>query len=234
MNDPFGFAIQDFYRKGKTSDIKVDSNYTKDEHITVSHLFREEEEMPDIEKTALKRCKGKVLDVGAAAGCHSIILQKKGFNITALDKSELAVEVMKKRGIQKVICSDIYEYSGNTFDTILLLMNGTGIGGTLEGLKKLLRHLKKLLSENGQILIDSSDIKYLFEEDDGSFWIDLANEKYYGEMKYKIKYKNQEDEFEWLFIDFNLLNKIAIETGFKCELITSGNHYDYLAKISVK
>ena len=234
MKDPFGLAIHDFYRKGKAPDIKVDSNYTKDEHIKVSYFFREESEMPEIEKTALKRCKGKILDVGAAAGCHSIILQKKGFNITALDKSELATEVMKKRGIQKVICSDIFEYKESTFDTILLLMNGTGIGGTLSGLKDFFRHLKTLLSENGQILIDSSDIKYLFEEDDGSFWIDLANDKYYGEMKYKVKYKNQEDEFDWLFIDYNLLQKLTLETGLKCELAASGNHYDYLAKISVK
>ncbi|QGY47078.1 methyltransferase domain-containing protein [Maribellus comscasis] len=234
MNDPFGLAINDFYRKGKAPDIKVDSNYTKDERISVSHFFRDENEMPEIEKAALKKCKGKVLDVGAAAGCHSLALQKKGFNITALDKSELSVEVMKKRGIQKFICSDIFEYSGNTFDTVLLLMNGTGIGGTLEGLKKLFRHLKTLLSENGQILIDSSDIKYLFEEDDGSLWIDLASDKYYGEMKYKVKYKNETDEFNWLFIDYDLLNKTALDTGLKCELAASGNHFDYLARISLK
>jgi hypothetical protein len=234
MKDPFGLAIQDFYKKGKAPDIKVDSNYTKGEHIVVSHFFRGENEMPEVEKAALKKCKGKILDVGAAAGCHSIVLQKKGFSVTALDKSELAVDVMKMRGIQKVVCSDIYEYSQNTFDTILLLMNGSGIGGTLAGLKNLLRHLKTLLEENGQILLDSSDIKYLFEEEDGSFWVDLANTKYYGEMQYNVKYKNQTDTFDWLFIDYELLNKIAQETGLKCTQVATGAQNDYLARISVK
>jgi 2-polyprenyl-3-methyl-5-hydroxy-6-metoxy-1,4-benzoquinol methylase len=200
----------------------------------VSHFFRGENEMPEVEKAALKKCKGKILDVGAAAGCHSIVLQKKGFSVTALDKSELAVDVMKMRGIQKVVCSDIYEYSQNTFDTILLLMNGSGIGGTLAGLKNLLRHLKTLLEENGQILLDSSDIKYLFEEEDGSFWVDLANTKYYGEMQYNVKYKNQTDTFDWLFIDYELLNKIAQETGLKCTQVATGAQNDYLARISVK
>jgi hypothetical protein len=141
---------------------------------------------------------------------------------------------MKMRGIQKVVCSDIYEYSQNTFDTILLLMNGSGIGGTLAGLKNLLRHLKTLLEENGQILLDSSDIKYLFEEEDGSFWVDLANTKYYGEMQYNVKYKNQTDTFDWLFIDYELLNKIAQETGLKCTQVATGAQNDYLARISVK
>lgn len=234
MTDPFGLAINDFYRKGKAPDIKVDSNYTKGEGIAVAHFFRDEDEMPVIEKIALKNCKGKVLDVGAAAGCHSLVLQKKGFNVTALDKSEMAVDVMKKRGIQKVVCANILEYKENTYDTILLLMNGTGIGSNLRGLKKLLNHLKTLLSENGQILIDSSDIKYLFEEKDGSFWVDLANDKYYGEMQYKVKYKNETDEFDWLFIDYDLLNKIAHENGLECLLIASGNHHEYLAKLSLK
>ncbi|MBN1987366.1 MAG: methyltransferase domain-containing protein [Prolixibacteraceae bacterium] len=234
MKDPFGLAIQDFYKKGKAPDIKVDSNYTKGEHIVISHFFRSENEMPEVEKAALKKCRGKILDVGAAAGCHSLILQKKGFNVTALDKSELAVDVMKMRGIQKVVCSDIYEYSQNTFDTILLLMNGSGIGGTLTGLKNLLRHLKTLLAENGQILLDSSDIKYLFEEEDGSFWVDLANTKYYGEMQYNVKYKTQTDAFDWLFIDYDLLNKISQETGLKCTQVATGAQNDYLARISVK
>lgn len=234
MTDPFGLAIDDFYRKGKAPDIKVDSNYTKGESIAVAHFFRVEDQMPGIEKAAIKKCKGKILDVGAAAGCHAIILQKKGFNVIAIDKSGMATDVMRKRGIQKVVCADIFEYKENTFDTILLLMNGAGIGGNLSGLKKLLRHLKTLLSENGQILIDSTDIRYLFEEKDGSLWVDLANDKYYGEMQYKVKYKNETDEFDWLFIDYNLLNKIALETGLKCELVASGNHNDYLAKLFVK
>ncbi|MDX8339336.1 class I SAM-dependent methyltransferase [Draconibacterium sp. IB214405] len=233
MNDPFGIAIKEFFEKGKAPQIHVNSNYTEDETIDPSYFFRNERELPPLERIALKNCKGKILDIGAAAGCHSLILQKKGYNVTALEKSELAAEVMKKQGIVKVVCADIFEYDEKQFNTILLLMNGTGIGGTIIGLKKLLSHLKSLLLEGGQILIDSSDIKYLFEEEDGSQWVDLANTNYYGEMQYEVSFRKSTDKFDWLFIDSEKLQLLANELGYSFTLIKQGNHYDYLAKLSI-
>ncbi len=233
MNDPFGAAIKEYFEKGKAPDLVVNSNYTEDENIPVSYFFRNENEMPELEKKALQLCRGSILDVGAAAGCHALVLQNNQQDVTALEQSELAVEVMKTRGIRKTIVSDIYRFEGAQFDTILLLMNGAGIGGTVNGLKKLLFHLKPLLNEGGQILIDSSNIKYLFEEEDGSMWIDLSNDGYYGEMEYEVLFRNIKSAFDWLFIDFNLLQKTAMETGFKCEQMFEGEHYDYLAKLEI-
>ncbi|WP_167607372.1 class I SAM-dependent methyltransferase [Maribellus sediminis] len=232
-NDPFGAAIHDFFEQGKAPDIAVNTNYTEDEIIPVSYLFRKENEMPGLEKMALKLCKGTVLDIGAAAGCHALVLQEKGLDVTALDNSALAVEVMKKRGVKQVLNADIYEFSERKFDTLLLLMNGTGIGGTISGLKKLLVHLKSLLNPNGQVLIDSSDIKYLFEEEDGSMWIDLNNSNYYGEMQYELSYKNHKTTFDWLFIDSKKLQKLATEAGFRFELVKKGEHFDYLAQLTI-
>lgn len=234
MNDPIGQAIQDYYKKGKTTNLIINSNYTQDERIPANYFFRTEDEMPIIERTALKKCKGKILDIGAAAGCHSLILQKKGFNVTALEISDLAAQVMRNRGIQKVICEDIYTYSADKFDTLLLLMNGTGIGGTLEGLKILLKHLKTILTDNGQILIDSSDIRYLFEEEDGSVWIDVANDKYIGEMEYEVTYKKLKTNFKWLFADFDILKKEAEATGYHCSLVEEGKHFDFLARLTLQ
>lgn len=231
MNDPFGEAIHDYLEKGKAPDMQVNSNYTEDEKIPVSYLFRTQREMPALEKEALKLCKGEILDIGAAAGCHALVLQKKGFSVTALEISELAIKAMQKRGIQKVIHRDILSFSEKKYDTLLLLMNGTGIGGTIKGLKKLLLHLKTLLNEKGQILIDSSDIKYLFEEDDGSFWVDMANPKYYGEMEYTLSYKKSKSNFDWLFVDFETLKSICKTVDLNCELIKEGDHFEYLARL---
>lgn len=231
MNDPIGRSIADFFEYGKAPDIIIQTNYTEDETLSPAFFFRNEHEMPEIEKTALNLCRGNVLDIGAAAGCHALALQNKGFSVTALEKSAPAAAVMKKRGVEKVICSDIFYFNEPGFDTILLLMNGTGIGGTLEGLKKLLLHLKKILNVNGQILIDSSDISYLFEEEDGSVWIDLANDKYYGEMDYELTYKNEQSKFKWLFVDIETLNTICEDTGLICKKITEGEHFDYLAQL---
>lgn len=232
MNDPFGEAIQEYFKKGKAPDIQVDSNYTEGESIPVGYFFRDENEMPALEQTALKHCRGTILDVGAAAGCHSLVLQKKGFNVTALEKSAQAADVCRKQGVQKVICADICEFAGKRYDTILLLMNGTGIGGTIEGLKKLLGHLKTLLTEKGQVLIDSSDIRYLFEEEDGSMWVDLGNERYYGEMDYEVTFRKAKSKFNWLFIDFEHLKQVSEELGLSCSMLAEGGHYDYLARIT--
>ena len=233
MNDPFGLAIKEYFERGKAPQIQIDSNYTEGEILAPSYFFRNEKELPVLEKVALKNCKGKILDVGAAAGCHSLILQKKGYNVTALEKSEISAEIMRKQGIVKVVHANIFEYNEKQYNTILLLMNGSGIGGTIAGLKRLLLHLKSLLLEGGQILIDSSDIKYLFEEEDGSHWADLANNNYYGEMQYKVSFRKSTDEFDWLFIDYDTLQLIANETGYTCSLLEKGTHHDYLAKLKI-
>jgi len=232
-DDPIGQAISDFYESGKTPDIMVQTNYTEDETIPPSWFFRNENEMPPLEKKALALSKGKILDVGAAAGSHALALQNRGLDVTALEKSELAATVMKKRGVEKVACTDIFHYHENRYDTILVLMNGAGIGETLPGLRKLLLHLGSLLQPNGRILMDSSDIIYLLQEDDGSLWVDLSNDSYYGEMEYELTYKDHFSKFKWLFVDFGTLSAIAAGAGFSCTLVAEGEHYDYLVEIKV-
>jgi SAM-dependent methyltransferase len=233
MSDPIGKAIADYFELGEAPDIEIQTNYTEGELLTPAYFFRTENDIPKIEKTALGLCRGKVLDVGAAAGCHAIVLQEKGFEVTALEKSQLAADVMKKRGVKEVACSDIFHFQEKGYDTILLLMNGAGIGGTSEGLLQLLLHMKTLLNKNGQILIDSSDISYLFEEEDGSVWVDLAGKTYYGEMEYQLTYKNEISKFSWLFVDFNTLNEVAKKAGLTGKKIMDGNHFDYLAQLTL-
>ena len=76
------------------------------------------------------------------------------------------------------------------YDTLLLLMNGTGIAGKLERLPSLLNRLKELLADGGQILVDSSDLRYIYENEDGSMDINL-NAPYYGEVDYQFLSKRQ-------------------------------------------
>ncbi len=231
MKDAIGQAISDFYSNDKAEDIVIQTNYTEDELLSPAYFFRTEKEMPAIEKTALKLSFGKILDIGAAAGSHSLLLQERGLDVTALEQSVSASEVMVNRGVKKVVCADLFDFHEKEFNTILLLMNGAGIGGTIEGLKRMLVHIKSLLTNDGQILIDSSDISYLFEEDDGSVWFDLANDNYFGEMNYKVIFKNTESDFKWLFVDYNKLSAIAKTVGLKCEMIEEGIHFDYLARL---
>ena len=233
MNDPIGRAIVDFFKYGEAQNIIVNTNYTENETLPPAVFFRRENEMSEIESTALNLCYGKVLDVGAGAGCHSIVLQKKGIDVTALEKSKLAAGVMEKRGVKKIIRCDIFEFDETGYDSIVLLMNGSGIGGTLHGLKELLLRLKNQIVPGGQILMDSADIGYLFEEDDGSVWIDLANDRYFGEMEYRLSYKEESAAFNWLFVDFDTLAALAGKIGLKCERIAESILYEYLARITL-
>ena len=233
-NDIFGKAISDYYSNKKETIIKVLSNDFDDDEIPVSYLFRTYSEMPIIEQKALDLSKGKVLDVGCGAGSHSLHLQNsKKLHVTSIDTSKGAIEICKEQGIFNAHCDDFYNHS-DKYDTLLLLMNGSGIIGTLNNFNTFFSHLKTLLNTKGQVLIDSSDLIYLFENEDGEYWVDAAK-GYYGEMQYQLSYNNQTSEvFDWLYVDYNTLQRAAAVNGFACELVHTGEHYDYLAKLSLE
>lgn len=233
-SDIFGAAMLDYLNNTYKEDIVTRSSISEDDTIPVPYLFRSYAEMPIIEQKALNLSKGKVLDIGCGAGSHSLYLQNKNIDVTALDSSKGAIEACKKRGVSKTINAKILEHNSTTYDTLLLIMNGIGIVGELNKLGDYLQHLKSLLNTNGQLLLDSSDIIYMFEEDeDGGYWIPPGKD-YYGEVDYEMQYKNEKsDTFPWLYLDYNTLQRAAILNGFNCELIVEGEHYDYLAKLTV-
>ena len=188
--------------------------------------------MPELEQKALQLAKGKVLDVGCGSGSHSLYLQNQGFELKAIDISEGAVAVAKLRGVKMVQMKDVLEEI-ETFDTILLLMNGTGIFQELSKVTTYLTHLKSLLNDKGQILIDSSDIQYMYEDEDGGLWID-TNANYYGELDYFLSYKGEEeDAMKWLYLDFERLQLACEAVGLQCEKVLDGAHFDYLARIYI-
>ena len=240
--DPMGRAIADYWKTGTADRLRVFSPMFEEDEIPLQTLFRNYEDMPEIERMALDLAKGKTLDVGAGSGCHSLVLQEKGIDVTAIDISPLSVETMKDRGVKKIMEQDFFTLKGQ-FDTILMLMNGIGIVGTLERLPKFFRQLDKLLAPGGQVLCDSSDISYVFEDErlrvgDGTSgmngMIDIPNEMdYYGEHSFRMQYKDTIGEpFDWLYIDADTLKEKAAKNGYVAEVVAEGDHYDYLARIT--
>ena len=226
-----GRAIAEYHKNKKASKLRVFSPMFEEDEIPLTTLFRSYESMPEIERKALDMAKGRVLDVGAGAGCHSLVLQEKGLDVTAIDISPLSVETMKERGVKKVLELDFFTLEGQ-YDTILMLMNGIGIVGTLDRMLEFFKQLDKILAPGGQVLCDSSDISYVFEDEEGM--IDIPNKMdYYGEHSFRMQYKDTIGEpFDWLYIDADTLKQKAGRCGYAVEVVAEGGHYDYLARLT--
>lgn len=234
FKDLFGKAMLDYVQNNQPENLITETTISEADEMDVSYLFRSFKEMPKLEQKALKLARGKVLDVGCGAGSHSLYLQEKGLNVLAIDISPNAVETCKIRGVKQTQLTDVlYLDESEKFDTILLLMNGTGIFGKLKNIDLYLSKLNSLLNANGQILIDSSDLIYMFDEDeDGGKWIPMYGD-YYGELVFNLTYKGEKEEpFNWLYLDFNTLQNACLAQNLHCELISEGENFDYLARIT--
>lgn len=228
--DLYGQALLDYFNGEYTEDIITTSDITEEDEMPLPYMFRAWKDMPQLEKEALNLASGKILDVGAGSGSHTLALQDMGKDVTALDISAGAIEVCQKRGVKQAIMEDVMQHN-EQYDTILLLMNGAGLPGRVELMPQFLAHVKSILKPGGQILTDSSDIKYMFEDEEGGYWLDL-NKEYYGDLTFQMHYKGEStDDFPWLYIDFEKLAEIANQVGLKAEKLLDGPHYDYLAKL---
>jgi len=235
MKDLFGKAILDFQTNNSPEDLTTETTISEEDEMSVAYLFRSYDEMPKLEQKALQLVKGRILDVGCGAGSHSLTLQNdRNLDVTSIDISANAIQACSLRGLKKAKVQDVMTLENEKFDTILLLMNGAGMCGRLKNIPDFLLKLKSLLNPGGQILLDSSDIIYMFDDDeDGGKWI-LSNNDYYGEIVFTISYKGEKEKpFDWMFIDYNTLQNVAFANGLQCELIMEGEHYDYLAKLSI-
>jgi 2-polyprenyl-3-methyl-5-hydroxy-6-metoxy-1,4-benzoquinol methylase len=225
MKDVLGTALSDHYHQTSTGKLWVHNTYGPKEEMPVDVYFRDMEAMPELEWIALQQCKGRVLDIGAGAGSHALALQQMGLEITALDISPKAAEIMALRGVKQIIRQDFFELTNGSFDTLLLLMNGIGLSGTLSGLRTFLEQARKLIRPGGQLIFDSSDIAYLYN---GKV---PAMQDYYGEILYQYQYKRQRsDWFKWLFIDRKTLTEIATSAGWHTQVLFEDKWDQFLVK----
>ncbi|OUJ72716.1 class I SAM-dependent methyltransferase [Hymenobacter crusticola] len=234
--DPLGQALLAYQHGDKRATVTVHSSVTEDDNLPASYLFRTLWEMPELERTALEECRGRILDAGAGAGSHALELQGRGFEVKAIDVSPGAVAVMQARGVREVARHDIFDApaSAEHFDTILMLMNGLGLVGTLEGLEKFLIHARGLLAPGGQILATSSDISYLYEDEEGALVLNL-NGPYYGEVDYTMTYKDETGpSFPWLFADPTILQDYAEAAGYEVEFVDEDDQQQYLARLTLR
>jgi len=231
QKDLFGQALYDYWHNLEPEDMTTWTNLTDPEILPTSYLFRRYEQMPEPEQKALQIAQGQILDVGAGSGTHSLWLQENKKDVTALELSKISTKLMIERGVKKVVQSNFFDYSGKKFDTILFLMNGIGIVEKAIYTDRLFQKLKELLKPNGQALIHSSDLKYLYETSGGYA---MPQEGYYGDVRFYISYKNEEESFNWTYIDEQTLKSFAHQNGFTAKKIAESNYGDFLLQVKVK
>lgn len=229
MNDVLGHAIKDYWEGDTKTKLWVLDHLGPKVEMQKSIYFRAWNDMPELEKKAIQLCTGKILDVGAGAGSHSLELQKKHTEVYAMDISPLNCEVIKARGVKNVIQSDFFKYQGETFDTLLLIMNGVGICGSVAGFTKLLNHFKKILKPNGKVIMDSSDLAYLYDKDTA-----MPLERYYGEIECAYSYKGKMTNFfTWLYLDFYLMKAICDKNGWICTKLFDDGQEQFLVSLQL-
>jgi len=226
--DVFGEALKDQYTKPPSETLWVHNSYDEPEEMPVDIYFRNESEMPDLELKALELCRGKVLDVGAGVGSHALVLQSRGFDVTGMDISASAVSIMTQRGLKKAVEGNILKYKEDTFDTLLFMMNGIGLTGTIKGLTTFLKDVKSLLKPDGQLIFDSSDLSYLYQE------VSFPASGYYGEVSFRYEYKSVKGSwFKWIYVDQQTLKSLAEKQGWKVEIVFEDDQDQYLARLSL-
>lgn len=228
MKDIHGQAIVDYHNGNTKSKLIINNSYDDPEEMPVEVYFRTPEQFPELEKKALSACSGKILDIGAAAGANVLALQEAGQEVYALELSEGCVDTMRQRGVKNVILED-YRQHRQKYDTLLLLMNGIGIAGTLNEIPDFLKTCRGLLNPGGKIILDSSDIKYLYE-DNPDFEVPYP---YYGDIRYQYEYEGKQGEwFDWVYADQEMLGQIVEDAGLTLEVLFEDEYDQFLAKIS--
>lgn len=227
--DPMGLAIYDYLNKNLKDRLWVHDLFGPAVEMDTAYYFRSYENMPDLEKEALRLCDGKILDVGAGAGSHSLYLQKHNLDITAIDSSKYNCLVMQKRGLKNVVHLSIWEHDVHSYDTLLFLMNGIGFVGSIEKLYAFLQYLHENCKEEVQLIFDSSPVDYLYEDKE------LPSDFYYGEIDCQYSYKGMySDWFKWLYVDFETLEKVATNCSWNLKKHFEDENEQYLVILTKK
>ncbi|MCG8688584.1 MAG: class I SAM-dependent methyltransferase [Desulfobacterales bacterium] len=227
--DPLGLMLTDYLAGNQKVYVRVESPLLDMTRMKGEVMFRPKEKMSALELSALDLCRGSILDVGAGSGCHSLVLQDQGKDVTALEISPGCMAVLEKQRVEKRIFASLFSLKKERFNTLVMLMNGIGICGSIEGLNYFLQHIRQLLEQGGQVLADSTDLTSMYTrqpivpDDSGA---------YYGETQFTMSYgRIQSDPFDWLYIDYATLEFYAQFHGWQCEQILTTGDGKFLARI---
>jgi SAM-dependent methyltransferase len=224
--EPHEAAMWAYHRGDHDAVIVVYDDFERDE-VPVSYFFRSPEQFPPYEQRALALCRGRVLDVGAGSGCHSLALQDEGFDVTAIEVLPDLVEILRERGVRDAQMATWMDVEAGQFDTVLMLMNGLGLAETLPGLRQFLDEARRLLQPGGQILADSTDVRVRMDRE-AAGTLERPDGRYMGELHFQLEFQGRKGPpFGQLYVDPATLKRYADEAGWGCEILMPPDEYGH-------
>jgi SAM-dependent methyltransferase len=228
-------AAMEAYHRGKHDAIMVVYDDFQRDEVPVSYFFRGSDQFPPLEQLALELCRGRVLDVGAGSGCHSLALQQRGFDVTAIEILPALVRILQERGVRDARLATWMDIDAEPFDTVFMMMNGLGLTETLAGLRHFFREARRLVRRGGQVLADSTDVRARLDPEAGRTGaLERPDGRYVGELHFQIEYEGRKGEpFPQLYVDANTLVRLAREEEWTCDIVSEPDEYGhYLARLS--
>ena len=231
---PLGRLLADYFEGRQDAEAEVIWEDGARSPLPATLFFRRPEEFLETELTALELCRGRVLDAGAGAGRHALVLQERGFEVCALDVCPQAVEIMRRRGVAEARVGDLFTETSGAYDTLLLLMNGIGLVGDLAGLDRFFDHAGRLLAPGGQVLLDSSDLRLTDDVRELERLVTRVRAgNYRGETRQQIEYRGcRGAPLDWLYVDAATLRSRARRHGWLSQVVFEQGGGRYLARLT--
>jgi len=233
---PLGAALLAYHRGERDAEVIVASDVWEDEPTPAAAFYRPDDApLPELDRTALAHCRGRVLDLGAGAGRHALELQRAGHQVVAVDLLPEAVEIMRDRGVADARRGGLDAVHGEVFDTVLMLMHGLGVTGTLRGLGELLEALPPVLAAGGRLVCDSADLAAVLEDESPELRRELAGaDRYLGEVEFGLRFGVLEGPpYPWLFVDPEGLSIIGEAAGYDVTIAAQGSRGAFLAVLTL-
>jgi SAM-dependent methyltransferase len=207
-------------------------DYERDE-IPVAYFFRGPDQFAPYEQLALGLCHGRVLDVGAGSGCHSLVLQERGLPVTAIEILPEIVEILHARGVRDARVATWKDLAPEPYDTVLIMMNGIGLAGSLEALPDFLRTIARLLSEGGQVITDSTDVRVSMDPG-AAGRLERRDGRYIGDLHFQLEYEGRKGApFSQLYCDLETLTVTAAREGWRTDVVSPPDEFGhYLVRLT--
>lgn len=224
------------YDRGETeASIVVVDDLGDTDALSAAHFFRSESDLPPVEREALALCEGRVLDFGAGAGCHALVLQERGHSVCAVEILPELVELLSRRGVLDARPGSVFHPPAGRWDTVLMLMNGWGLPETLAGLERFLVSAERLIAPDGQMIADSTDVRRFAADwrvENGHRFALRDDGRYVGEIQFQLEYDGRRgDPFTQLYVDPDTLRVLGARTGWEVEIVASGQNGEYLSRL---